>query len=466
MTYSPEKDYLITSDNNPRGKEIERKHYQILKPFSNYSLAKLKNYNDNFLVFPTELEGNASGDPLFSVYEESSPENKTKYKFITYNTMGVFTVKNQDVGEVKVEIRSRFDNIESQPFLTYLLSEAFGGNFVDWKINYGSGMWNFVLLLLFPHYLIRAFYQGLFKQYRWHEENEFGFAGTLNVSEQIKNNIPFQGKIAYKIRRSTFDNKTLHLVRQAIWYLENSYSQLFKTQTTPDFKKACQAIKKETPSWRKQKFLEVIKHNLKPISHPFFTEYEPLRKLSIQILQEHGASIYQEEKQNEVEGVVFDGAWLWESYLAKLLTKTSLGFHHHTYPNDGIKVFADDFSKKFYPDFVNRDRKVRVVLDAKYKKIVKNGSPNPDREDIHQILSYMFLIDANLGGIIYPFSLQDGIKTGKTVIRRKIENKQNKCLFFGFPIPHTEEPLNEKLFLKEMIKMEEEFEKTILGEFL
>ena len=49
-----------------------------------------------------------------------------------------------------------------------------------------------------------------------------------------------------------------------------------------------------------------------------------------------------------------------------------------------------------YPDFVKDSR---IILDAKYKRMKEN---HISRDDLNQILSYLFLYRADIGGYIAP----------------------------------------------------------------
>jgi len=100
--------------------------------------------------------------------------------------------------------------------------------------------------------------------------------------------------------------------------------------------------------------------------------------------------------EERVYGVLFDGAWLWECYISKLLEP--LGFKHLVYPDDR-EVFAFDDGPPLYPDFYNE--KDHLVFDAKYKRWDEKNEEDK-REDILQILAYMYVTRAEAGGIIFP----------------------------------------------------------------
>lgn len=63
---------------------------------------------------------------------------------------------------------------------------------------------------------------------------------------------------------------------------------------------------------------------------------------------------------------------------------------------DGEQI--DRNSRKLYPDFYKDD----YILDAKYKYLNQGVS----REDLYQVVTYMYCQCAQNGGYIYPFEQQ------------------------------------------------------------
>ncbi len=59
----------------------------------------------------------------------------------------------------------------------------------------------------------------------------------------------------------------------------------------------------------------------------------------------------------------------------------------------GLRVFTDG-RRRFDPDFLRDD----CVLDTKYKR----SNPNGERNDVHQVLCYLLLSGAKLGGLVFP----------------------------------------------------------------
>lgn len=392
--------------------------YEILAKVANKSLSDLQNQHEGLLVFPDQPSESLKEKSLFTLSGHGSDAI-----FNTYNLMGVYRISDANLGNVTVEIRSRFDSEDRQPFTTYLLSKIFGGNFLSWSVDFGQGMWQMLLIFLFRYYLIRAVQQGLYKEYRQFQYNDAKFRGAINIPAHIRRNIPFQGNVAYQTREFTHDNPVMHLIRHVLSYIKGRYPTLFTALNDVTFYRATRAVTEATPSWNIRQRNTWTKLVHMPIVHPFYTEYEPLRKLCLQILREEGASLYQQERTNKIEGVIFDGAWLWENYLAYILKPISFDQCVHK-TDKNVKVFYND-DYALYPDFLHKSN--QMVLDAKYKHESRN------REDIHQVLSYMYLTEAKYGGLIFPDERDNEYMEEE----KQIYNKDRYWLNIKFPIPQN-----------------------------
>ena len=64
-----------------------------------------------------------------------------------------------------------------------------------------------------------------------------------------------------------------------------------------------------------------------------------------------------------------------------------------------INLFSDNNQYKIYPDFYYKDKDKSIVLDAKYKKLINDKI---DRDDMHQIITYMHTLEAKKGCFIHP----------------------------------------------------------------
>ena len=102
-------------------------------------------------------------------------------------------------------------------------------------------------------------------------------------------------------------------------------------------------------------------------------------------------------KSNNIHGILFDVAWLWEEYLNTIL-KDDFIHPRNKQSKDGISLFVDR-TRTVYPDFYNK--KIDVVVDAKYK-ILDSSDKGIDREDLYQIISYSYILKSKIAGVVFP----------------------------------------------------------------
>ena len=109
--------------------------------------------------------------------------------------------------------------------------------------------------------------------------------------------------------------------------------------------------------------------------------------------EEHGLGM-QEQK---IHGILFDVAWLWEEYVHTLLPKDFI-HPRNKEKKGGISVFSGG-KRKVFPDFYHKE--LKIVLDAKYKKL-EFTEKGIDREDLFQLISYSYILEAEKAGLIFP----------------------------------------------------------------
>lgn len=243
-------------------------------------------------------------------------------------------------------------------------------------------MWDF-LLYLFPLYLKKAYSQGIYKAYKREAYNDANVKGSIDIKRHILKNIPSTGNIAYTIREYSPDNNLTQLIRHTIEYIKaNPFGASILTSDSELNDIINKFVFITNEHYNKNTRQQIIAANLKPIRHPYFTEYTDLQKLCLKILRFEKITFGNE--QDKIYGLIFDGAWLWEEYLNTFLK--TCGFKHpdNRKGSDRKDIFAGNHKSKvkhFYPDFIKGD----FVLDAKYKNMApnENGEVNIQREDMH-----------------------------------------------------------------------------------
>ena len=408
----------VRPENTPFSEDVEN----ILKRYKGINLKELigneKKFG-KFLFFPPDVAKSDLDDKdkyLFRLLDSDSEKEPKDPKFRTSNVMGFFSLRGEkeEDGEVRMQITSRFDDAEGKNnfFLHYMLQRV-GGFAIAPRTSSGDESFYDFLPYLFPYYLKEACKQGVFRAYVTREYNDANVRGPIDVARHIRFNIPFNGKVAYHTREYTTDNKITQLVRHTIEYIRSTGLLILDSDARDDVGEIIEA----TPTYSKGERSRVIAQNLHPVTHPYYTAYEPLRILCLGILQ-HKKLSYGEDSQNNIAGILFDGASLWEEYLNVLLTEHygNRLIHPNNRTGDNKQHLFDrdesDENRTIYPDFLlnlSRDKyTAETVLDAKYKPLDEKGL---SRDDSYQMLSYMFRFNSKQGFLIYPLNSTDENKT-------------------------------------------------------
>lgn len=378
---------IETRDNSERHlSESEICHLGTLKKLAEPTIATLSlEDHPNLLIFPQDLDvyGDKIGDAhIFEVRDE---------KIATGNIMGFI-----GCGNTKVSISSRFAQGNDDYFLHYMLRKVFAVNLFDLHFNSDEESIFDFLIYLFPVFLKRAMQQGLYREYQTRKYNDANVKGRIDISRHIRQNIPFAGKIAYTTREYAQDNHLTQLIRHTIEYISRHRYSGNILHNDDDTSDAVKAICQATESYNRNERTKVMNQNLRPISHPYYSEYRPLQQLCLQILRQEEMKYGRDD--DEIYGVLFDGAWLWEEYLNTFLA--DIGFEHpRNKEGQGRKYLFSDRTGWCYPDFLSHE----IVLDAKYKWYDDWGKVQ--NKDLYQVISYMHVLDKSFGGFIVPANL-------------------------------------------------------------
>ena len=363
---------------------------QDLHKIANTSVGELIKVHPELLVFPPDFKRN--GDEIDKHYILGLSKDKAT----TGNLMGYVGVNN-----TQINICSRFSKDDKNDyFLHYMLCKVFRINLFNLQYDLTKDPVFDFLLYLFPHYLKKAMRQGLFKQYQNKRFNDANVHGVINVSRHIRENIPFQGTICYDTREHSYDNNITQLVRHTIEYIKLKPLGNVILQNDADTKVCISQILLATPTYNQSSRQRIINSNIRPIKHPYFVEYTPLQRLCLQILR-HESIKYGNEK-NKVYGILFDGAWLWEEYLNTILKKYNFNHAENKLKRGGLPMFEKansdkgtmSYSQTLYPDFY----KDNFIIDAKYKHL----NNDVEKEDLYQVITYMYCIKASIGGYLFP----------------------------------------------------------------
>ena len=342
---------------------------------------------DNIFIFPNDLKNSPDLEKDQKIFETVNQKIKTG------NVIGFL-----GCGQERFTISSRFSDESNDHFLHYLLHKVLHINLtsLDVALSREERLYQ-LLMYLFPKYLQAAIRKGLYKEYQRFSHNDSHVKGVIDVRNHLKKNLPFTGNIAYTTREFTYDNPLIQLVRHTIEYIKNQKSigqgVLDNLSTS---RENVSEIVRVTPSYKLADRAKIIRVNQsKPLRHAYFHEYRKLQELCLMILnqEKHGLG-YQDQK---IHGILFDVAWLWEEYVHTLLPKDFIHPRNKD-KTDGISVFSSQ-ERKVYPDFYHKE--LKIVLDAKYKKLEK-AEKGINREDLFQLISYSYILKAEKAGLIFP----------------------------------------------------------------
>lgn len=410
--------------------------HSIVTSLLNRDLASLD--KENFIIFPQQVSQSADLDSDKLIFQ--SRNGKTW----TGNIVGVLSD-----GEDELAIHSRFTNqlTKDDFFLRYMLQRVLHYNVTENKLASSSQQSYYDLLVfLFPYYLNKAVGKGLYKEYVKQQYNDTNVKGAIDISQQIRSNIPFVGKVAYRTREFRYDNPLTQLVRHTIEKIQKEYP--FLLQENKKSRENVRLLRQEAASYSPLKRLDVLQENLlNPVRHSYFEAYSSLQRICIQILSEEKAGFGNDDQQ--VHGIVIDVAWLWEEYIDKVT-----GWKHYGRKRDlaTMHLFKQPKSSPRYPDFVDKG----IPIDTKYKRKIDT------RNDYNQLTTYLHILseipaEKRRGGFLQPTDDWHSKAQGYEKIGT-LSGLGGELFTYRFYIPQTAESY--ELFVEEIHKIEKRLKET------
>lgn len=409
------------TDNNigqPDAGLFQRNDVAALFPIADKTIAELCRENENLLIFPFSIEtsddriGEAS---VMSILNTNDPE---KVRISTGNVMGFI-----GVGDLQIKIKSRFDAGRDDFLLHYMLQKVLSFNLFDLSHNNEQeDVFDFIMFM-FPYFLKAALRQGVYREYQNYRHNDANLKGTIDIGRHIARNIPFVGNIAYSTREYSHDNNMTELIRHTIEFMKTKkYGQAVLNIDKETIENVI-TIVEHTPLYSKNDRGSVMNRNLRMKIHPYYTEYRPLQTLCMQILRME--EVKYGESDDEICGILFDGAWLWEEYVNTILSNVGFAHSENKLHKGGIYLF-DDHSGVRYPDFYKDD----FVLDAKYKRLGSYDKVSKvDRDDVHQVIAYINALHATRGGFVAPLEQKQ-----EKVPTSRLKDSSSTLSIFGIEI--------------------------------
>lgn len=379
---------MITRDYHRQTIKSEELHDLMAIADVGVSDITLEDY-PNLLVFPDSFD---TYDRDFGKKVICNIVNEGK-DLITNSIVG-FVGRNN----THLSIHSRFaENGNKDYFLHYMLQKVANINLFSLQHTMDEDSVFDFLLYLFPLYLKKAINQGIYKKYTTHKYNDANVRGVIEINRHIRYNEPFNGKIAYSSREYSYDNEVTQLIRHTIEFIRKQKGGNDVLINDSETIQAVAQITSATPTYVPNEVQDIINKNIRPMIHPYFSEYTPLQRLCLQILRHEELKYGQ--KENEIYGVLIDAAWLWEEYLALLLVVK----YNHYLKNKGKRFYLFENSQQIVPDYLSIDKK--IVADAKYIPLDKENNYGEEKAIAiyYKTITYMYRFCTDKGLLLYPY---------------------------------------------------------------
>lgn len=415
----------------------------FVKEIANKSIESLE--TANLFLFPPKVNDMEDLDTSHFLLKANTDEIRTT------NVMGIIGYKNE-----RLFIGSRFDH-SNDYFFYYMLKKVLNMNVINTEVNMEQQSSFLELLIsMFPKFLNNAMKKGLYKEYKVRQNNDTNIKGVIDFKRHLKENVPFLGKIAYNTREYSYENPVVHLIRYTIEFIKRRRGLRQVLYMNDVTRENVHVIEANSLHFEAAGVTKTIHHNAKnPIRHGYYLEYQALQRICIAILRAE-SHYFTRDSDNEVYGVLFDGAWLFEEYINTLIGSRYL--HPQNTKGLGRQYLFNNGNGLIYPDFISRSEVNQKVADAKYKPI-----HNIYGGDYLQLVAYMYRFDAVKGYFIYPFQRSIHDHQDKTlsllsgVAKTKIRNQDIQVIKLGLEIPGGETDFNrfEEMMLEEEKKLKD-----------
>ena len=341
---------------------------------------------------------------------------------------------------ITVQIRSRFDSDPNKPF--FLLEMLTKGNIrfnsnTFFNSNEDVALYDYLLISILRDHLLKAYQKGVFRSYQSFRDNGMKLKGNIDFAQHIKENMNMSnGKIAYAYREKSVDNYLNHLILESYEHLKRKYYDVVvqNFDMVSEVREVIELLRRET-GYPKYKRGSLLKKCENPIIHPYYTEYEDLRKVCLNILRGEGVSIMS-GSNDEISGLLYYVPDLWEEYLESKLINMGVSSQEVIYVLSGNNGFANEFR----PDYVFRDEDDNpyMILDAKYKpewiKVHRTGKFGRYKEDYSECVRNMNAINAYATGVIFPYRVKDDKKDIEPINMHYVSEYNGITSFYTIPI--------------------------------
>ena len=274
-------------------------------------------------------------------------------------------------------------------FLRAIIAEADGFAELPDHGGMGDGGHDWLLVYFWLAQLRKAFRLGLPKAYETRVERLPRVRGRLDPVDHALNGE--RGRYLCAYREHRYDNGATRLIARTLEYLG--------AHPFVHGERALRHAFQDAAGGRRASLRELL--GTPPLRNPYFAAYNPVVRLSKQILRDELADV---GERSAVSALLFDVSMLFEYFVRKLLRRAGAVFqpkddHRWTIPSG-----LPGGQRRLIPDLVFDVAGATHVFDVKYKSF--DFRYGVKREDLFQLHTYLGRLsdDLSIGGcgLIYP----------------------------------------------------------------
>lgn len=290
------------------------------------------------------------------------------------------------------------------------------------------------------------------KSYVRESKNLTYFKGRLDVGKQILHNLTSPHKMYCQYPKLTHDTPINRTLCKVYKILRKENSPLFSPSIQGHFSMLNDFGVRDEISLRE---IENITYT------PLNRAYQKVIELSKIIISQKGQSNTPLQTRSMGQGFFLDMSEIWEAYLYNKILSKLEGFEvENCNLEGGDRVLSGgNDARVMRPDFkLMQNERIKAIIDAKYKNV--DSMEKVSREDLYQMMSYMYRYDCDLGIFITPNNEAKDIKFDSVKI---LNQKQGKILIFSFPLQWLDNAVKEITdFHSEIQKLEENMRGMII----
>lgn len=403
---------------------------------------------DDLLVVPQPGNLPKTGDELFFVdvfpcnlQNQSPPCDRCPgRKLRSGNVVGRITVAEGDT-RYHFEVNPRFGTLPEGRYwwMLWLLYRTDIINITRSSAHLAlqEGLDDLMLFLLWLRLLQRAAAIGPYREQRRVLQDERVLRGTIDIPRYLQHNIYRNDRLPCSLRERLYQNPIAYLILAVVDYWEKKAPQTVRAVVSmaADLRIFLGLLKQFCPDYSFCMISRYLPALQRPIRHPFYLAYEPVRAVGINILRREAVEIAQPGRR-EVYGWLVDMAYLFQRYLSLLCKELDPELC-----DDRDFPLFDKRERTVRPDIlIKREGDASIVVDAKYKGSIDPGRAGDEhRADIYQILSYMLRFRARKGVLSFPApETGDDREAGERLRKFVICETDCRLYTLGLRVPQVE----------------------------